>query len=47
MLQTRIFRTTFLAVTLGFGATVQAADMTGAGASFPAPVYAIWADAYQ
>ena len=47
MLQTRIFRTTFLAVTLGFGATVQAADMTGAGASFPAPVYAKWADAYQ
>ena len=47
MLQTRIFRTTFLAVTLWFGATVQAADMTGAGASFPAPVYAKWADAYQ
>lgn len=47
MLKTRIFRTTFLAVTLGFGATVQAADMTGAGASFPAPVYAKWADAYQ
>ena len=47
MLQTRIFRTTFLAVTLGFGATVQAADMTGAAASFPAPVYAKWADAYQ
>lgn len=47
MLQTRFFRTTFLAVTLGFGATVQAADMTGAGASFPAPVYAKWADAYQ
>ncbi len=47
MLQTRIFRTTFLAVTLGFGATVQAADMTGAGASFPAPVYAKWADDYQ
>lgn len=47
MLQARVFRTTFLAVTLGFGATVQAADMTGAGASFPAPVYAKWADAYQ
>src|SRR5690349_16728070 len=24
----------------------QAADMTGAGASFPAPVYAKWAEAY-
>lgn len=25
----------------------QAADITGAGASFPAPIYAKWADAYQ
>ncbi len=29
------------------GASSQAADVTGAGASFPAPVYAKWADAYQ
>lgn len=28
-------------------ATVQAIDITGAGASFPAPVYAKWAEAYQ
>ncbi|HNI83125.1 MAG TPA: phosphate ABC transporter substrate-binding protein PstS, partial [Rhodocyclaceae bacterium] len=27
--------------------TAFAADITGAGASFPAPVYAKWADAYQ
>jgi len=27
--------------------TVQAQDVTGAGASFPAPVYAKWADAYN
>ncbi|WP_374404495.1 phosphate ABC transporter substrate-binding protein PstS [Niveibacterium sp.] len=27
--------------------TAQAAEVTGAGASFPAPVYAKWADAYQ
>ena len=31
-----------------FAASVAgAADMTGAGASFPAPIYAKWADAYQ
>ena len=24
-----------------------AAEVTGAGASFPAPIYAKWADAYQ
>ncbi len=27
--------------------TAQAAEVTGAGASFPAPIYAKWADAYQ
>jgi phosphate transport system substrate-binding protein len=27
--------------------TAQAADITGAGASFPAPIYGKWADAYQ
>lgn len=30
-----------------FAAGAQAADITGAGASFPAPIYAKWADAYQ
>ncbi|MGE0312614.1 MAG: phosphate ABC transporter substrate-binding protein PstS [Lautropia sp.] len=29
------------------GTTAQAADMTGAGATFPAPVYAKWAEAYK
>ncbi len=29
------------------GGAVIAAELTGAGASFPAPVYAKWADAYQ
>ncbi|WP_245650810.1 phosphate ABC transporter substrate-binding protein PstS [Thauera butanivorans] len=33
------------AILLAFNA--QAADITGAGASFPAPIYAKWADAYQ
>jgi phosphate transport system substrate-binding protein len=28
-------------------ASASAADITGAGASFPAPIYAKWADAYQ
>jgi phosphate transport system substrate-binding protein len=33
---------------LAFGlAAAQAADITGAGASFPAPVYAKWAEAYK
>ena len=48
MLNTRIFRTTVLAVSLGAVAgSVMAAEITGAGASFPAPVYAKWAEAYQ
>src|SRR3990172_6049276 len=34
--------------TLGFGGQALAAkELTGAGASFPAPVYAKWAEAYQ
>jgi len=36
-----------LASTLAFSAAVQAAEVTGAGATFPAPIYAKWADAYQ
>jgi len=35
-----------LAITLSCGVAV-AQDVTGAGASFPAPVYAKWADAYN
>jgi phosphate transport system substrate-binding protein len=30
-----------------FGATAQAADLTGAGATFPYPIYAKWAEAYK
>ena len=29
------------------GSAVMAQDMTGAGATFPAPIYAKWADAYN
>jgi phosphate transport system substrate-binding protein len=35
------------AVALAAGAAAHAQDVTGAGASFPAPVYAKWADAYN
>jgi phosphate transport system substrate-binding protein len=43
-----LLRTALLAATVtvaAFGARAQ--DVTGAGASFPAPVYAKWADAYH
>jgi phosphate transport system substrate-binding protein len=41
-----------LAATLGvsvaaFGASASAADLSGAGATFPYPIYAKWADAYK
>jgi phosphate transport system substrate-binding protein len=38
---------TLVAATLAFAPLLHAADLTGAGASFPAPVYAKWADAYN
>ena len=34
-------------LTLGLGAQAQAADISGAGATFPAPVYAKWAEQYK
>ncbi|HZX33736.1 MAG TPA: phosphate ABC transporter substrate-binding protein PstS [Rhodocyclaceae bacterium] len=44
----QFFRATMLAVSLaGAAVAAQAAEITGAGASFPAPIYAKWADAYQ
>ncbi len=46
-----MFKTTpYLATALiaaSFSMTAPAAEVTGAGASFPAPIYAKWADAYQ
>ncbi len=43
-----LFRSTVGAIALGFCTTaVLAQDVTGAGASFPAPLYAKWADAYN
>src|SRR5664279_3188623 len=35
------------AAALAVGVTVQAADITGAGATFPYPIYAKWAEAYK
>src|SRR6202171_2102941 len=40
--------TAFLgAVVVAFGLEAQAIDITGAGATFPYPIYAKWADAYK
>ncbi|MEO7108268.1 MAG: phosphate ABC transporter substrate-binding protein PstS [Rhodoferax sp.] len=36
-----------LATTLGFAGVVSAQEITGAGASFPAPIYAKWASEYN
>ena len=35
------------AATLAFGVQAHAVDITGAGATFPHPIYAKWADAYK
>ncbi|MDE2367447.1 MAG: phosphate ABC transporter substrate-binding protein PstS [Burkholderiales bacterium] len=42
------FRTALLASVIAMGSSyAMAQDVTGAGASFPAPIYAKWADAYN
>ena len=47
-MQASFFRSaTASLVFAAFGGFVQAQDVTGAGATFPAPVYAKWADAYN
>ncbi len=44
----KLIRTTALSAALAFAATAALSqDVTGAGASFPAPVYAKWADGYN
>ncbi len=44
----RFLRATVIAVSLGAAAvSAMAAEITGAGATFPAPIYGKWADAYQ
>ena len=42
-----MFRTLAIAGALAWSGSAMAQDVTGAGASFPAPVYAKWADAYN
>jgi phosphate transport system substrate-binding protein len=37
----------FAAAVMAFGLPAQAADITGAGATFPFPIYAKWAEAYK
>ena len=37
----------FAAAALGIASAASAADLSGAGASFPYPIYAKWADAYK
>ncbi len=46
-LANRIFAPTLLALGIGAATTALAADITGAGATFPYPVYAKWAQAYK
>ncbi len=36
-----------VAAAMAFGVSAQAVDITGAGATFPYPIYAKWADAYK
>jgi phosphate transport system substrate-binding protein len=43
----RGFAAAALAATIVFAAAPRAADITGAGATFPYPIYAKWADAYK
>src|SRR5689334_24499755 len=46
-MQFSFLKQTFVAAALAATSFVQAAEITGAGATFPAPVYAKWAEAYQ
>lgn len=43
---TTLVKVVTLAVAMGVTTTAMAQDITGAGASFPAPVYSKWADSY-
>ncbi|MFK7964671.1 MAG: phosphate ABC transporter substrate-binding protein PstS [Burkholderiaceae bacterium] len=43
----KIVKLSVLSVLIGAAGIAKAVDITGAGASFPAPVYAKWAEAYR
>jgi phosphate transport system substrate-binding protein len=47
MIRTATIKSFLAAAALAFTAQAQSADMTGAGATFPYPIYAKWADAYK
>jgi phosphate transport system substrate-binding protein len=47
MLHRQIAQGLAIAASMAFSASVLAADITGAGATFPYPIYAKWADAYK
>jgi phosphate transport system substrate-binding protein len=47
MKTTLLIRGTVAAAALAFGVVAFATDITGAGATFPFPIYAKWADAYK
>jgi phosphate transport system substrate-binding protein len=46
-MDTTIIKGLVASAALAFGLTAQAVDITGAGATFPFPIYAKWADAYK
>ena len=47
MISTNQIKNFLAAAALTFGVTAQAVDITGAGATFPYPIYAKWAEAYK
>ncbi len=47
MARQAIIRSVLAATALAFGLNAHAADITGAGATFPFPIYAKWAEAYK
>ncbi|MFO1306769.1 MAG: phosphate ABC transporter substrate-binding protein PstS [Burkholderiales bacterium] len=46
-MQTTILKAFVASAAIAFGLAAHAADITGAGATFPFPIYAKWADAYK
>src|SRR3954470_2132273 len=46
-MQFKFLRQVFTLAALAVVLPLQAAEITGAGATFPAPVYSKWAEAYQ
>jgi phosphate transport system substrate-binding protein len=46
-MHTTVFRSVVLSAAMACSSALMAQDVTGAGATFPAPIYAKWADAYN